>query len=198
MQTYVLRRRGIAAGANELDAAFTRLRAFDDGPAAAAPALLGRWLHSCALREADGRLGLLCVFQAADGDVLRRHAELTRLPAEEVLPVAATLLLRAFAPARVFLVRRRGFWRSATELERSAAVARRIADEEMATRVCWLHSYVVRESDGALGSVCFFQGLDAQALREHAARAGLPVDEITPVMGRVPGRIEAPQQRISH
>jgi hypothetical protein len=179
MLTYVVRRPGIASNAQGLDQALARLRAFERQ----ADALPARWLTSFALREDDGRLGLACVFLADGVDALRRHATLTGVGAGEILPVAATLLVRALAPSQVWLVRRRGFWKTAAELERSAAASRRVGEEDMPTRVCWLRSYAVHESDGTLGSVCLFQSVDAAALREHARRAGLPADEITPVLG---------------
>jgi len=33
--------------------------------------------------------------------------------------------------------------------------------------------------------VCLYQGVDAQALRDHAAHLGIAADEITPVIGRI-------------
>jgi hypothetical protein len=187
-RTYVVRRPGIAADTHELSTALVRLRSFEESTST----LPARWLLSCALREADGRLGLACVFQADDARTLRRHAALTRLPAVEILPVAATLVVRALAPSRVYLVRRRGFWKTDAELAHSAAQARRVGDHEMPTRVCWLRSYAVREADGTLGTWCLYQSVDAQALMEHAARAGIPADEITPVLGCHVFRDDAP------
>jgi hypothetical protein len=181
MQTYVISRPGVAASAAELDAALTRLRSFEDQPAA----LQARWMHSYALREADGRFGLSCVFEADSVDTLEQHAAQTRLPAREILAVAATVPVRAFAPTRVYLVRRRNHWRSAAELERSVATSRRVGDEDFAREVTWLHSYAVNEADGTVGTVCFYQAVNAQALREHALCAGIPLDEIVPVIGRI-------------
>ena len=61
----MVRRRGVAAGARELKAVLTRLQTFEDIP----HVLPARWLHSYALREADGSCGLACAFDAA-GDAL--------------------------------------------------------------------------------------------------------------------------------
>lgn len=180
--TYLVRRTGVAANASELDAALTRLRLLDEQ----APAdLEARWLHSYALREADGRFGLACVFRADTIDTLRRHAVLATLPAREIARVQSTLMLRRYAPTKVYLVRRRGVGGDAAQLERRLATARRIADEDMPRQLSWLHSYALHEDGGALGTVCFYQATDAGALREHALRAGLPFDEITPVFGRL-------------
>lgn len=190
MHTHVVHRPGIAAGAAELDAALTRLRSFEDRPST----LPARWMHSYALREPDGRFGLVCVFQSDSVQTLERHADLTELPAREILPVAATLLERPFAPTMVYLIRRRAFWKTAADLKQSAAFARRIGDEDMPRQVSWLRSYAVHEADGTLGTVCVYQAVSPEALREHAARVGMPADEITPVLGRIVFRDDpAPQ-----
>jgi hypothetical protein len=95
------------------------------------------------------------------------------------------VVVRTFAPTRVYLIRRRSFWRTAADLERSAAISRRIGDEEMAREVSWLRTYAVKEDDETLGTVCIYQGVTPEALREHAERVGMPADEILPVIGRV-------------
>jgi hypothetical protein len=51
----------------------------------------------------------------------------------------------------------------------------------MPDRVRWIRSYVVREDDGRLGTVCIYQGTDEAAIREHAHRAGMSADEIVPI-----------------
>ncbi|MGY4828172.1 nickel-binding protein [Sphaerotilaceae bacterium SBD11-9] len=181
MHTYFVRRAGIAANAAELDAALMRLRSFEETP----HALPAQWLHSYVLLEPDGRFGLACVFQAEGAAPLVEHARRCRLPAREILSVAGLEIARTFAPALVHLVRRRKAWASMAELERSYASARRVGDEDMARQVIWLRSYAVREDDGSLGSVCLYQAIEPAALGEHAARAGVPADEIRPVMGRI-------------
>ena len=187
MRTYVVRRPAIGASAAELDAALMRLRSFEEKPGG----LPVRWMHSYALREPDGRFGLTCVLQSDGQQSLERHAAQTRLPAREILPVIATLPARPFAPTMVYLVRRRSVWRSAADLQRAAAIARRIGDEDMAREVSWLHSHAIDEGDGTLGTVCLYQALDAEVLRQHATRAGMPADEIVPVLGRIVFREDA-------
>lgn len=193
MQTYFVRRPGIAADARELNAALTRLRSFEEQP----PGVPARWLHSYALREADGRFGLACLFEADDVAALARHAESIRLPAAEIVPVTRTHAIRALAPTLVFLVRRRNAWQTATDLDCGAIAWRRAAERQMADRVSWLRSYTVREDDGTLGSVCLYQSVDAQALLEHAARVGMPADEIAPVIGRIVFRAELDRPRVA-
>lgn len=187
-QTYLVRRGAVAASASELDAALTRLRSLEEQPPAALDA---RWLHSYALREPDGRFALACVFRADAADTLRRHASLAALPVQDIAAVQSTRVLRPFAPTKVYLVRRHGVGRDAAQFERRLATARRIADEDMPRQVSWLRSYALQEGGGALGTVCLYQAMDPGALREHASRAGLPIDEITPVFGRLVFRDDA-------
>lgn len=183
MQTYFVRRRGIAAGANELQEALSRLLGCED----ALSRLSARWLHSYALSEADERYGLACVFRADSVEALRRHAELARLPAAEILPVVGTLLLRPFVGQAAYLVRRRGLARdlASPELPRAAP---RGGGDPAASAPARLRSYAVREDDGLIGSVCLYQG------RPGAAREARPddwADEIRPVVGRIVYREEA-------
>jgi hypothetical protein len=44
---------------------------------------------------------------------------------------------------------------------------------------------MVQEADGMLGTVCICQASGLQAIREHASRAGMPADGITPVEATV-------------
>jgi hypothetical protein len=80
-----------------------------------------------------------------------------------------------------YLIRRRNAWKDGAELEKTAAVSRRIGDEEMSDSIRWIRSYVVNEPDGTLGTVCIYQATSPEAIREHATRVGMPADEITPV-----------------
>ncbi len=179
MQTYIVRRSRLVATAAKLNESLTRLRDFEDIP----QALEARWIRSYVSRD-SGRFCLACVFQAGSAQTLRQHAQLTELPAHEVLPVVATIHARSFAPSLVYLIRRRSFCGNSPELEQRLSAAKRVA-EEMSREVSWLRTYAVREQDNTLGTVCFYQGVNAQALREHASRVGIPADEIEPVIGRV-------------
>lgn len=69
----------------------------------------------------------------------------------------------------------------AAALEKAASVSARKGNEEMPDQVRWIRSYVVDEDDGRLGTVCIYQGVSVEAIREHARRVGMPADEITPV-----------------
>jgi hypothetical protein len=82
---------------------------------------------------------------------------------------------------QTFVIRRRSNWKDAAELGITAGVSARVGNEEMPDQVRWIRSYVVREPDGRLGTLCIYQGKDEDAIREHARRAGMSVDEIVPV-----------------
>ena len=60
-----------------------------------------------------------------------------------------------------------------------------VGDEEMSADIRWIRSYVLAEEGGALGTVCIYQASSPEAIREHAERADLPVDEIIEVADTV-------------
>lgn len=80
-----------------------------------------------------------------------------------------------------YIIRRRYAWKDAQELEATAGVSLRIGKDEMADKVRWIRSYVVTEDDGTLGTVCVYQAVSPDAIRQHAKRVGMPANEITPV-----------------
>jgi len=82
---------------------------------------------------------------------------------------------------KTYAIRRRRNWIDVRALEAAASCSARIGNEEMADRVRWIRSYVVREDDGKLGTVCIYQAVDPEAIREHARRVGMSADEIVPV-----------------
>jgi hypothetical protein len=67
----------------------------------------------------------------------------------------------------------------------AAAARSTTTGEQMAGEVRWIRSYVLDEGGGALGTVCIYEATDPEAIREHAARAGLPVDEVIPIADTV-------------
>jgi thiamine biosynthesis protein ThiC len=80
-----------------------------------------------------------------------------------------------------YVILRRGAWGSAQELEEAAGRSSKVGDEEMSEDIRWIRSYVLSEPDGRVGTVCIYQASSPEAIREHASRAGLAVDEIIPV-----------------
>jgi hypothetical protein len=53
-----------------------------------------RWIRSYALAEDDGTVGTVCIYQATSPEKIREHADRAGLPADEVIPVADTILVR--------------------------------------------------------------------------------------------------------
>jgi hypothetical protein len=83
-----------------------------------------------------------------------------------------------------YVIMRRGAWRTPDELR---AAAERSSEEGDKTPddIRWLRSYVLAETSGELGTVCIYQASSPEAIRSHAYRAGLPVDEIVAVADTV-------------
>lgn len=81
---------------------------------------------------------------------------------------------------QTYLVVRRSAWVSPQEqraaVARSALEAARMADD-----IASIRSYALEERDRTIGSVCIYEASSPEAVRRHAAAAGLPVDEIVRV-----------------
>jgi thiamine biosynthesis protein ThiC len=84
-----------------------------------------------------------------------------------------------------YVIIRRGGWQSPEDLQAAAARSTQVGDEEMSDDIRWIRSYVLAEDDGSVGTVCIYQASSPEAIREHASRADLPVDEIVPVADTV-------------
>jgi len=80
------------------------------------------------------------------------------------------------------MILRRSGWRAPDELHEALDRSR---DESEWFAVRWLRSYVIAEFDGSLGTVCVLDAPSPEAVRLHADRAGLPVDEIVVVADTV-------------
>lgn len=84
-----------------------------------------------------------------------------------------------------YVILRRSGWRSPEDLQAAAERSTKVGDEEMSDDVRWIRSYVLEEGGGAVGTVCVYQASSPEAIREHASRADLPVDEIIAVADTV-------------
>ena len=90
MQTYIILRRNGWRSGDEL------------GEAAARSSQVGdeempndiRWIRSYVLQEADGSVGTVCVYQASSEEAIRDHARRADLPADEIISVADTVIVR--------------------------------------------------------------------------------------------------------
>jgi hypothetical protein len=84
-----------------------------------------------------------------------------------------------------YVILRRSGWRSGAELEEAAGRSSQVGDEQMSDDIRWIRSYVLEEGGGSVGTVCIYQASSPEAIRDHASRADLPVDEIIPVADTV-------------
>ena len=84
-----------------------------------------------------------------------------------------------------YVILRRSGWRTPDELGEAAERSRQVGDEEMSDDIRWIRSYVLEEGGGSVGTVCIYQATSEDAVREHAKRADLPVDEVIKVADTV-------------
>jgi hypothetical protein len=85
----------------------------------------------------------------------------------------------------LYVILRRGGWRSPEDLGEAAVRSKRVADEDMPDDIKWIRSYVLEEGGGSVGTVCVYQASSPEAIRKHASAADLPVDEIISVADTV-------------
>jgi hypothetical protein len=84
-----------------------------------------------------------------------------------------------------YAILRRSGWKSGGDLEKAAARSTQVGDEEMPQDIRWIRSYVLDEGAGTVGTVCIYEASSPEAIREHAQRADLPLDEIIPIADTV-------------
>jgi hypothetical protein len=53
-----------------------------------------RWIRSYVIAEDDGSLGTVCIYQATSPEAIREHAHRVGMAADEILPVADTVVIR--------------------------------------------------------------------------------------------------------
>src|SRR3954468_11775757 len=89
MDLYTIRRRNAWATPADLEAAAKVSAAEGDKEGSGV-----RWIRSYVLTEDDGQLGTLCVYEADSPETIRAHAERVGMPADEITPVADTVVVR--------------------------------------------------------------------------------------------------------
>lgn len=90
MKTYViLRRSGWSSAAELQEAAGRSTRVGDEEMADRV-----RWIRSYVLDEGAGSVGTVCIYQAESPEAIREHAKRADLPADEIIEVADTVLIR--------------------------------------------------------------------------------------------------------
>ena len=90
MDTYVILRRSGWQSPEELEAAAGRSAKVGDEEMSDDI----RWIRSYVLEEDGGSVGTVCVYQATSPDKVREHASRAGLPADEVIKVVDTVLVR--------------------------------------------------------------------------------------------------------
>ncbi len=90
MNTYVIRREKAWQNAEELEATAARSKdvAESDFPDDIA------WIRSYVIAEPGGSLGTVCIYQASGIEAVREHAGRVEMPADEILEVADTVVIR--------------------------------------------------------------------------------------------------------
>ena len=87
-----------------------------------------------------------------------------------------------YEPLKSYVILRRHGWPSAEALRISAKLPPGGgADGGRAV----VRSYVLAEADGRVGTVCHYRASGPEAIREHAARADIPIDDVVEVGGLV-------------
>lgn len=90
MNLYVIRRPGAWANVEELKATAARSARIGDEEMSDRI----RWIRSYVINEETGRIGTVCIYQARDPESIREHAERVGMPAEDILLVADTVIVR--------------------------------------------------------------------------------------------------------
>jgi thiamine biosynthesis protein ThiC len=90
LKTYVILRRGGWRSPEELQAAAARSSNVGDNEMSDDI----RWIRSYVLAESEGGLGTVCIYQASSPEKIREHASRADLPADEIIEVADTVLVR--------------------------------------------------------------------------------------------------------
>ena len=89
MQTYLILRRAAWPTSVELDAAAQRSGDAEDQMPDDV-----RWIRSYVLAESHGDVGTICIYEARSPEAIREHAERARMPADEIIAVVDTLVIR--------------------------------------------------------------------------------------------------------
>ncbi len=90
MDTYVILRRTAWQSPAELEVAAGRSAQVGDEEMSDDI----RWIRSYVLEEDGGTVGTVCVYQASSPEKIREHADRADLPADEIIRVADTVIVR--------------------------------------------------------------------------------------------------------
>jgi hypothetical protein len=85
----------------------------------------------------------------------------------------------------LYAITRRHGWKTPEDLMEAAGRSKRVGDGDMSNDVRWIRSYVMKEADGSLATVCIYEATSPDAIVRHANRAELPLSEIFPIADTV-------------
>ena len=85
---------------------------------------------------------------------------------------------------QLYGILRRNGWATPQDLQVAGARSAEVGDQP-ASGVRWIRSYVLSETSGEVGTFCVYEGESPEAIRRHAADAGLPCDEVVPIADTV-------------
>ena len=91
MQLYLIRRRSAWATIDDLKVSGAKSASIGDNEM---PDRV-RWIRSYVVEEPDGRIGTSCVYQARDEASILDHAGRVGIPADDIVPVLDTALIRS-------------------------------------------------------------------------------------------------------
>jgi hypothetical protein len=90
VNTYAILRRNGWSSADELQEAAARSKQVGDEEMSDDI----RWIRSYVLEEGAGSVGTVCIYQATSPEAVREHASRADLPADEIIPIADTVIMR--------------------------------------------------------------------------------------------------------
>ncbi len=90
MDTYVILRRSGLRSPDDLQRAAERSRQVGDQEMSDDI----RWIRSYVLEEEGAAVGTVCIYQASSPEAIREHASRADLPADEIIRVADTVIVR--------------------------------------------------------------------------------------------------------
>ena len=89
MNLYVILRRNGWATPDDLKEGAARSAAEGDKEGSGV-----RWIRSYVISESSGELGTVCIYEAESPEALRKHAGSVPMPADEIIPVVDTVVVR--------------------------------------------------------------------------------------------------------
>ena len=84
-----------------------------------------------------------------------------------------------------YAIRRKRAWESPEELEKVGERSAQVAETDFPDDIAWIRTYVIKEDDGTLGSICIYQGSSIDKVKEHAKRVDMPADDVFEVADTV-------------